>query len=256
MIPITLLFALTVQDPATAISVIGQVEVDTGKNMIALQRFDEVDEGTTIITHDDSFATLRLPSGSQLRLAPNTQVRLGTVTLRQPASNRTTKLKLKVGRIWAGVMGLFGNEASFEVTTTNAVAGVRGTAFWAAVDGQGERFVVDHGSLKIGLGDTSLALDGPGAVADITGGRLQPLSRMSRLDVAALRNLTGGPGASLHYRFNSNVGRSLTPFASTRKSPSFAAPDIVKDGPLGVASVSDQLRGGADIIVRVIPPTE
>jgi hypothetical protein len=255
------LLSLVIGEPAVATSVVGTVELDDGKTQTALVRFALVPEGSTVTTHANSRATLRIPDGSELRLGPDTRASLGVLVMRQPAANRTTRVKLWTGRIWAGVMGLFGNEAAFDVETENAVAGVRGTAFWTIKEQARTDFVTDYGSLKVQLGDQSRELVGPGAALSANDGRL---GEPTLFDPAALRRLrgeVGGAGAALRGMLGSGRGPGGRRLAggATPARPSDAdvnPPDRLVDTPIATHDASELIRGVAQITVKVRLPNE
>ncbi len=72
---------------------------------------------------------LTLPDGSLLRVAPASRIRLKSLLFKGKKKKSDTKFKVTAGKIWANVSKALGNEKKFEVTTDNAVAGVRGTVF-------------------------------------------------------------------------------------------------------------------------------
>jgi hypothetical protein len=254
--------ALFVGEPAIAVSVVGEVELDDGSATRALARFDEVPLGATVITHADSLATLRLPEGSQLRLAPETRLTIGTLTVSQPVARRSVRLRLVVGRIWAGVMNLFGKEASFDVETENAVAGVRGTAFWVSTGEGGDEYVLDHGSLQVSSKEARVALDGPGAVVRMRTDGFDTPERLPPRQLAALRLSVGGPGAALDAVF-SRVMREAAPRwaaqAAThlprRGFEPLEPPSSLLDSPIAGRAAGEQIRGMANVTIRVRPPT-
>jgi hypothetical protein len=80
--------------------------------------------------------------GSMLRLGPSSELKLQDVKLdKKDKRKKQVKTKLFVGRMWAAVTSLFGSDSEFEVTTENAVAGVRGTRFSAEAASDGSTLV-------------------------------------------------------------------------------------------------------------------
>lgn len=193
---IAFLAQLLVTSPAVAISVTGSVEVETAAGRKPLARFAQVEEGATVITHDGT-AQLRFASGSIVRLGPDTTVALKTLEHNRPAGTRRESVRLKVGRLWARVTSLFGDDAAFELETPNAVAGVRGTSFLAETSADNDRFVVVDGAVALlQQGNANaLELNGAGASAMAQGSGLTSSSRLGAADVRALRRQFGGGGS-------------------------------------------------------------
>jgi len=110
---------------------------------------EKVFEGDLIRTGDNSRARVLLSNSSVVSIGSNAEVtmtqRKGKVTRK-----RTMGVKVALGRIWARVSSFFGSESSFEVTTPNAVAGVRGTSFFVDVDEDGNAvFSVLRGRVRL-----------------------------------------------------------------------------------------------------------
>lgn len=83
---------------------------------------------------------VKLADGSVLRLGPLSRVVVQDASFGATVEDRRVSAKLLVGRIWANVASAVGGDARFEVSTENAVAGVRGTTF--RVDAANDRSVV------------------------------------------------------------------------------------------------------------------
>lgn len=94
-------------------------------------------QGTRLKTEEGSRLEAKLSDGSMLRLGAKSELTLNKVGIGKKKRKREVNVKLVIGRIWASVSKLFGGESTFEVETTNAVAGVRGTQFTAARDASG-----------------------------------------------------------------------------------------------------------------------
>ena len=98
-------------------------------------------EGDAIKTSASTKLEAKLADGSLIRLGANSELSLDKVTFNKTKGVQKFQAKLVVGKVWAAVRSLFGSESSFEVTTENAVAGVRGTRFSAAVGEAGDTWV-------------------------------------------------------------------------------------------------------------------
>ncbi|MEZ0311723.1 MAG: FecR domain-containing protein [Myxococcota bacterium] len=121
----------------------------------------------------DDQAVIELGAGSQLRLQPT-------------AREGSTSLRLLSGRLWARVSSLFDDD-TVEVETANAVAGVRGTSFFAEVDGDATTVSVEAGSVEVASRAGQRALIGESERAVVTGAKLE----RAMLDRAAFETLRG-----------------------------------------------------------------
>lgn len=84
-------------------------------------------EGAHLRTGPQGRLELTSQTGSVVRLGPSSRVRLARAQVGGGA--RRVGLRLFVGRLWANVTKSLAGDSSFEVRTTNAIAGVRGTSF-------------------------------------------------------------------------------------------------------------------------------
>ncbi len=186
--------------PAVVVSVSGNAEMEHGSVRIRLSRFAHVPEGATVITHSHSTASLRLGSGSLVRMGPDTTISLDRLEQGTPAAHRNESITISIGRIWSHVMQLFGGDSSFEVATPNAVAGVRGTAFWVEVTGDNSpsRFVVDEGTIYVRQGDKLVELTGSGATLASSSSGLKRGQRLGTSELSSWRrSLVGGLPATI-----------------------------------------------------------
>jgi len=256
MSPALLLALCAVQAPATAIQVFGHVEVQVGGVSTPLARFAEVPERATVVTHENSSATLRLTSGSLLRMGPGTHLVLDQLEQRTPAAARKEGFTIKVGRVWARVMSLVGDDSKFTVSSDNAVAGVRGTAFWVATGPDGEQFIVDSGSVLVSPRATGapVLLDRPGAstLAGVAG--VSPATQLSAAALEALRRSIGSAAAGIAGQLlgggldgnHDGSRRDLLPPGSLIDS--FAGPGATGVGP------ADAARDHGDVVIRLHVP--
>lgn len=84
--------------------------------------------GDRIKTGAASKVEAKLADGSLLRLASGSDLRLDNAMFRK-SGEKKVRVSLSLGRMWASVTKLFGSSSEFEVQTSSAVAGVRGTRF-------------------------------------------------------------------------------------------------------------------------------
>jgi len=161
---------LLLASPAIAVSVTGNVHVDTGAAQYPLYRFDEVEQGWAVVTQDDSSVELRFASGSLLRLGSNTHINITELEYKKSVANRKESMRLVVGRLWAKVSRLFGDDSHFQVKTPNAVAGIRGTTFVIESFPSGEEFyTLIEGEMVVDIGGSISVLNTPGATASVQG---------------------------------------------------------------------------------------
>jgi len=106
----------------------------------SLKEKSSVYQGDRLKTGEGARLEATLNDGSKLRLAANSELSLDKISVSKNKA-KAVSAKLIVGRLWASVTKLFGNDSTFEVKTDNAVAGVRGTRFQAARDAEGKTTV-------------------------------------------------------------------------------------------------------------------
>jgi len=113
----------------------GKAQRGTGKTWKSVSKSSKIYKGDRLKTEKDSRLEATLNDGSVLRLGANSELSLEKASVKK--KQKKVKARLWVGRVWASVTKLFGSDSEFEVTTSNAVAGVRGTRFSAdqAADG-------------------------------------------------------------------------------------------------------------------------
>lgn len=122
----------------------GQASVVRGDkgSPVSLATNTKIGQGDRLKTGSGARLEAKLNDGSLLRLAENSELRLDSAAIdRKNPGKKKVKAKLFVGRVWAAVTKLFGDDSEFEVQTPNAVAGVRGTRFAAAAGSDGSTTV-------------------------------------------------------------------------------------------------------------------
>ncbi len=80
-----------------------------------------------IKTYAKSRIEIQFPDRSILRFDEKTTVKLKNVLFDVPTNSRNIKVEMALGKCWANVRKIFGSKKTFEVASTNAVAGVRDT---------------------------------------------------------------------------------------------------------------------------------
>lgn len=98
-----------------------------------LKQGDLIPSGSTIFTGMDTTTVLSIKNKGVVQVLPFTEIVISETGLEQAADEKktTTDIELIKGEIELNIdRGMFG--PSFQVFTTNAVAGVRGTHFWVS----------------------------------------------------------------------------------------------------------------------------
>lgn len=253
-----MLSQLLLSTTAVAIQVAGDVQFESKGTVAPVVRFAEVPQGATVRTGPDGRVALRLPSGSLVRLGPQTHIALTSIERGIPAAKRKETVRVVVGRMWAHVMGLLGTESRFEVATSNAVAGVRGTSFWvSSTEGGAGEFVLEHGALDIRQGDVNLMLDRPGSAASFRAGGLAAGGTLDAWALATLRRGVGGAGASMISSLGGQRGALLQRgLRREEMRRTLVGPDNTIDSPVTSPRVGHELRGLAEIRVRLQLPDQ
>jgi len=134
---------------ARVLALRGAAYLDTGSAQIELFRGMAVDPPVTIVTEADSAIRLRLEDGSIVKLGASTRMTLDRFDLDQKRKRRAS-FKLSVGRLWAKVTDWVGGKTNYEVETTNAVVGIRGTEFVLSFDDSGvSKVLVVDGTVEM-----------------------------------------------------------------------------------------------------------
>jgi hypothetical protein len=122
-----------------------------------LARGASVYEGDAVETRRRTRLEIRLADGSVMRVGPLSRVVLERAAFGTAPEDRKVSARLVVGAVWAKVARAIGGESRFEVTTANAIAGVRGTTF--RVDAARDASVVVKvysGTVAVGAGPIPL----------------------------------------------------------------------------------------------------
>jgi hypothetical protein len=115
---------------------------------VAGREGQELAPGTQIRTGADGFAEVSFTDGSMLRIQKGSSVLL-SVSRRQ---EQKSAILLFFGRVWSKVTPSKTGETNYEISTANAVCGVRGTEF--------ETQVADDGSMRMQVTEGRVAVDG------------------------------------------------------------------------------------------------
>ncbi|MFH2013268.1 MAG: FecR family protein [Pseudomonadota bacterium] len=82
-----------------------------------------------INTGEKALIEIKLPDGSFVRFADNTSFMVSDLSYDRKSGDKTFNVKMFLGRTWANAKGFLGKGKSFEISSENAVAGVKGTIY-------------------------------------------------------------------------------------------------------------------------------
>lgn len=114
------------------ISTVGTVTVQKSDGTVQrLGPKSQLDAGDTVSTEKDSYAQLNFPDASLLTVRPNSKLKIEAFTFKQKEpANDNAIFRLIIGgmRTVSGLIGKRGNEHAYEIRTSTATMGIRGTA--------------------------------------------------------------------------------------------------------------------------------
>ncbi|OQY09106.1 MAG: hypothetical protein B6I28_03630, partial [Fusobacteriia bacterium 4572_132] len=120
---------------------IGQALIKKNNEEVWKQAFKGmgIEEGTTVVTMENSELQIELLNGAIVDLRPKTQAYFKTMR-QDPEKKELTEtgIKLFMGKIYSNVKKLVDTGSKYKVETSSATAGVRGTKFSVWVDEAGE----------------------------------------------------------------------------------------------------------------------
>ena len=108
--------------------------------------------GVVIKTKAGSSCVLKWSTGHVVKVGPLSAVKLNKAMLKDGAEN--TELELQAGKVHARAQKLSSGNSAFNIKTPTAVAGVRGTDFFASL--------VENGAVDIGVVEGSIVVSGDG----------------------------------------------------------------------------------------------
>jgi len=97
--------------------------------MKPLIKGDLLHHGDRVTTGDRTRIELAMPDGSFLRFDEKTTLELISANYDQETKQRDVEVYLALGKTWAKVAELVGGQGRFQVSTENAIGGVRGTVY-------------------------------------------------------------------------------------------------------------------------------
>ncbi len=127
----------------------GRAQVETGGQQIPLHTNDVLHAPSKVMVGEASRLELLLADGSYVRFAPHTVFTLVKADA-VPNTSRDISVDVAMGDCWAKVQDLLGQDASFEVNSPTAVAGVAGTVYRLNVrQDKASQYVVYDGKIRV-----------------------------------------------------------------------------------------------------------
>ncbi len=96
---------------------------------MALKKGDALAKNQEVRVGERSRMEMRFPDGTIMRFAERAVVKIDDIAYRERDGDKTVKVGLNFGKLWAKVKQLATPGSRVEVRTANAVAGVRGTIY-------------------------------------------------------------------------------------------------------------------------------
>lgn len=123
--------AVTVSGDARVALVEGTAEIMPAGETVwsPLETNAMLKNGDQVKTGCQSRIELILPDSSRLRFADNTRFRIMNIEVNEQTAQRNVKVHVILGKTWANVSKTLGVKSDFELSSENAVAGVRGTVY-------------------------------------------------------------------------------------------------------------------------------
>ncbi len=111
------------------------------EEMTPLSVGDKLEENDRVQTRNSSRIELALTDGSFVRFNENSTFELTSLRFDEKKSSRLVKIKMLLGKTWAKVADLLGDNKDFEFQTKTATAGIRGTTFRINAKQDGETLI-------------------------------------------------------------------------------------------------------------------
>jgi len=127
-----------------------RVFVKGAKTGRILSKGDKLKKDDEIKVGEKSRLEISFPDGTIMRLAEKSRLKMSEISFNTKTEDKTVKVNLSIGKVWAKVKKLTTPESSVSVETSNAVAGVRGTVYRVNVDDDNSALVkVYDGSVYV-----------------------------------------------------------------------------------------------------------
>ncbi|RJP57058.1 MAG: hypothetical protein C4549_05710 [Deltaproteobacteria bacterium] len=96
---------------------------------IPLKVHDILHKEDRINTGEKALIEIKLPDGSFVRFADNTSFTVSDLSYNRESGDKNFGVKLFLGKTWANAKGFLGRGKKFEISSENAVAGIKGTIY-------------------------------------------------------------------------------------------------------------------------------
>jgi hypothetical protein len=193
MLPILLAFLLAISaaNAAESVGFVAASRGDAQVNEQAARVGMEVFEGDKLVTGEKSRLKVLFSDDVVLALGSRTAVVVEKHLFDPKSGARRTRLNLLEGKLRSLVQKMVaGSRADFEVKTTNAVAGVRGTEFVLATEGDDTKLYTFSGEVELaGSGEPVLVAAGQGSDVG-EGGEAQKPEAVAALVLKQMRQAT------------------------------------------------------------------
>jgi len=146
------------QESARVIATSGPAEHAFGTNpYVPLAEGATLGEGDRIRTGENGFVTLELPDGSHVTMAQNGLLDIGTLRRTTLTGAGDRLLELRSGEVESQVTHATKKDDRFQIRSPSVVAGVRGTRFKVAYDGDARTTAVEVLDGSVGVDPAVLA---------------------------------------------------------------------------------------------------
>lgn len=126
-----------------------------GSVLKELKTGDEITAGVTLQTDALGQANIYFPDGSIARLDANTKLIIKDASFSGDTNKISVRLKLLAGKVWSKVFELATPDSTWEVSTPNSVATVRGTAFAVGYNNGKSSLMVSEHKVAMAVLDTT-----------------------------------------------------------------------------------------------------
>lgn len=145
---------------ATLSSYTGSVYVKKsgGEKKISAFKGMRLVKGDTIITGKKSSATLDIDKDKEVIIGDNTQLSITELSKEIAKNSSKSSFTLQAGKVWSNVKKKLDKDSKYQIKTSTAIAGVRGTKFYVSQENGETSIIVLEGSV---LAEASLASKQP-----------------------------------------------------------------------------------------------
>ncbi|MDX9870815.1 MAG: FecR domain-containing protein [Clostridia bacterium] len=176
LLPAMPLVAADTLKAAKIVSVTGDVKVlrAGGERLFPAFQGMGLTKGDTVVTGGDGKAAIDLDPDKELIIAPNSKVMISELIESLETNTDQTLLNLKAGQVYINVKKPLTTGSKYEIKTSTAVMGVRGTKFFVNLSGGGQAEIVTlEGVVTVSIPQTVTGPDGT-PLTQMTEIRLEP----------------------------------------------------------------------------------